>query len=79
LVERLFFDRINAKSRAFSIRGKDHLAVAVFADEAKTAVARPQMAITGAKVADDPLRVGSIVVPPAAKARTVGQLAVLWR
>jgi hypothetical protein len=50
------------------IGGKDHLAVAVFANEAKTAVAGTKVAITGAQIADDPLGIVGIVVPPATEA-----------
>jgi hypothetical protein len=49
------------------------LAVAVFANEAKAAIAGSQMAVARTKVADDPLCVGFIAMPPAADSRAVGQ------
>jgi hypothetical protein len=52
------------------------LSIAIFADEAKAAVAGAEMALAGAEVADDTLWVGLVFVPPAAEERTVGQAGV---
>jgi hypothetical protein len=49
------------------------LAIAIFADEAKAAIARSQVAIARAEIADDAFGIGFVAVPPAADARTIGQ------
>src|SRR5207248_9047834 len=79
LVERLFLDRVDTKAGAFAIGREDHLAVAVFADEAKAAVAGPQMTVARTEITDDPLGIGRVLMPPAAEARAIGQPAACGR
>jgi hypothetical protein len=72
VVQRLLFDRVDAESRAAAVCAEHHLAVTVFAHEAKTAIAGLQIAGSRAQVADD---ASGIVggVPPARELGSIRQ------
>jgi hypothetical protein len=63
LVERLLFDWVDAEAGAAAVGGRDDFAVAVFADEAETALARPNCAVTRAEIADQSRAVVRFVPP----------------
>src|SRR5690606_23871745 len=51
VIERLFLDGIDAKARRAAVAGQDHLAVEVLAHEAKSPLARLEVAVARAQVA----------------------------
>ena len=78
LVERFFFDRIDAESRAAAVGGRDDPTFAIFSDEAKPPVGRPQRTTSGANVANDSFAIVRFV-PPAAGPRAVGKRFFIGR
>ena len=56
MVERFFFDRIDAKTGAAAIGIEDHLAVAVLANEAKALIAGAEVTMSRAELAENFLR-----------------------
>jgi hypothetical protein len=51
MMQRLFFDRVNAEAGRTAISGEDHLVSDVLAHKAGTALAVVQLAVTRAQVA----------------------------
>ncbi len=72
MIERFFFDRIDAKTGAAAVRGQhDLFPVPILPDKAESAVAWLEVAFSWTQVADDPPVVIRIV-PPAARLGAVG-------
>ncbi len=56
MIERFFFDRIDAKAGAAAIGIEDHLTVAVLANKAKALISRAEVAMSRAELAENFLR-----------------------
>ena len=78
LVQWLLFDGVDAETSALAIGRKNHLAVTVFADKAKPAITRTEVAIARTQITDDSLGIVLIVVPPTAEACTIGKWINSW-
>jgi hypothetical protein len=71
MVEWFFFDRIDAKAGAAAIGIEDHLTVAVFSNKAKPLIARAEVAMSRAELAENFLRCVVETGPPLRRDRPI--------
>jgi hypothetical protein len=71
MVERLFFDRIDAEPRTATVGGQYHLSALVFSYKTESAVPRLEPTFAGTKIAHDSSIV--CIMPPTARNGSVGK------